>query len=517
MDDPPVSERSLIRSIEANPLDVRAYCALAHAYCASSAFRKAELTFRRAIEIDPFCLDAWIGLGGVHKDLADWASSADAFARACDLDGSDISAWFGYGTALLASQDVARATEVRDRLLGEFPAKSEGFLLAGHVARVSGRISEAVGYYRRVLEIDPRQTDAIFNLADVAPMDPNDPWAGTAERLTSEPELASGELANLHFALARVYDHAGDTERAFQHLHKANAATQLLNQRLGRGYAPKKMEQDVDALIELFPRVTVLQRIPPLDLDIKPIFIVGLPRSGTTLVERILSRHPDVQMGGERAFMADCLFRLRRALLDMGKRGPLRTDDARERQLLEQLREFYLDRLFESDLDGHCVTDKLPGNVFALGLIRILFPNAIIVCCDRDPVAVCWSLYCANLGAQLPYHTSFDDLAHYHLRVYSRVMRHWDAVLGDELTHVSYERLVTSPQIEIRRLLSRCGLPPHADCFEVVNSSDVGSPIFTASMQEARNPVHANSLVRWRAYEAHIEPLITALRDARPC
>ena len=168
-----------------------------------------------------------------------------------------------------------------------------------------------------------------------------------------------------------------------------------------------------------------LDSLEPLELDLKLLFIVGMPRSGTTLVERILSSHPQVSAGGELTFMQDCLTKLLASRQAAGRTGSIDLADEADRNALLELRESYLDRLFERDLDSEYVTDKLPANFSALGLIRLLFPDARIVHCIRDPVAVCWSLYSAHFGVHVPYNASLDYLVHYYGNVYTKWMTHW--------------------------------------------------------------------------------------------
>jgi hypothetical protein len=218
-----------------------------------------------------------------------------------------------------------------------------------------------------------------------------------------------------------------------------------------------------------------------------------------------------VTAGGELPFMQECLAKLRNGL--GSAKGPGGTiSDTNHRKLLLRLRNEYLDALFESDLDGDYVTDKLPANFSALGLIRILFPDALIVHCVRDAIATCWSLYTSYFDSHLSYHTTFDDLIHYHNEIYARYMRHWDGIEEMNIINLEYENLITDPATSIRRLLDRCGLPWEAACSNV---QDNDQPIFTASVAQARQPIYSTSLTRWRRFERHLRPLMRGLVDPR--
>jgi tetratricopeptide (TPR) repeat protein len=491
---------SLIKLIASNPLDVPVYLRLAGVYQSAGEFRKAELTLRRAIEIDALRPEAWTQLGSLYSTLGDWRAAADSFAQAVTLDAVDAATLANYGMALIGAQDARTADTVCRTLLDKFPGRSEGHLLAGHLSKIRGKVEQATESYGRALQHDPRQTDAMFNLVELSPPELTDPLTERLETLRRDPSLSVGQLANVQFALARIYEHAGQLDRCFALLQEANATTEALMRRSGHGYDPKRQEEDAGRLIAMFDSAALATQLTPLEIELKMIFIVGLPRSGTTLVDRILSSHSRVTSGGELPFMQDCLVQLRGGGIDV--RVPA------QRQLLEQLREQYVDAIFERELDAEYVIDKLPANFSAVGLIRMLFPDAVIVHCTRDPIATCWSLYSANFGTHLSYYTSFEHLVHYY-KVYSRLMAHWNRVFGSTIVTVEYEKLVADPERRIRELLAACGLVWEDAC---LNSCSNDQPIYTASMQQARRPIYTESIDRWRKFEKHLAPLINGLR-----
>jgi hypothetical protein len=273
-------------------------------------------------------------------------------------------------------------------------------------------------------------------------------------------------------------------------------------------YVAQYAEDEAQMTIGMLGPAAVADPLEPLDIGVKLIFIVGMPRSGTTLTERLLSNHSRVSAGGELPFMQECLAALRSG---PGSAKGRRADLSR-REFLHRLRNDYLDALFESGLDGDFVTDKLPANFSALGLIRILFPDAVIVHCVRDPMATCWSLYTSFLDSHLCYHTAFEDLVHYYGKVYSRYMRHWAGIEDMNIFNVKYEGLVADPQSEMRALLHHCGLSWEAACG---GAQDDDRPIFTASAAQARQPIYSTSLTRWRKFERHLRPLAEGLANVK--
>jgi tetratricopeptide (TPR) repeat protein len=499
--------KSLFRLIESNPLDVAAYCRLAVVYESSGEHQKANLTLRRALEIDPFHQEAWIRLGIHHMNRSEWRSAADAFERSTVISPMDAAGWIGGGMASIASQDLRTACKMRATLLAKFADRPETHVIAGHISKIQGQFAAAADSYRRALALNPADAEALYNLVDLQPPAPTDPLTERLESLLRNPSLPERESALGRFALARIYEKAGSVDQAFALYRSANTAAAAIMEGSGNTYVGRQAEEEVDKTIGMFSRAAVTNALEPLDIGVRLIFIVGMPRSGTTLTERILSNHSQVSAGGELPFMQECLTNLRSG---PGSRKGMGGSDLNHREFLHQLRNDYLDALFESELDGDFVTDKLPANFSALGLIRILFPEAIIVHCRRDPIATCWSLYTSHLDSHLSYHTSFDDLIHYYNRIYARYMRHWASIEEMNIINIEYEGLVADPESRIRHLLSRCALPWETACLDVPGNAQ---PIFTASVAQARQPIYSTSLARWKSFERHLRPLVEGLGD----
>lgn len=502
---------SLMRAIEANPLDLALYGRLAELFRADHDLPRAEMTLRRAIEIDPADAQAWRQLGIVCADRNDWRSSADAFEVVCADGSAGESDWVGLGMASIAEQDLARAERVRDELMGRFPGSAKTWLFAGHLEKLLGRIDEAAARYRQALEIDPGETDAFFNLVDVAPPAIEDPVTRRLQSLRAATDLSTRDAANVGFSLARIYEQAGLAAETMSALADANAAAAALMQASGNAYDPRRYEGETDWLHDFFGanEPALREACPPLEIGIKPLFVVGMPRSGTTLVERILTRLPGVASGGELPGMQHGLASLRQATVAHARKSGTRFEGEPLKQLLGRLRRQYLDALLERDLDGDTVVDKLPANFTAIGLIRLLFPDARIVHCARDPVATCFSLYAAYFGIHLSYDTSFGNLVHYYNRVYVRSMALWQRLHGEHIVTVRYEDLVSDPDARIRELLDRCRLPWDVACLRPHENERA---VFTANMRQARRPIHAESVQRWRRFEAQLRPLVEGLQ-----
>jgi tetratricopeptide (TPR) repeat protein len=503
--------KSLLQIIGSNPLDIPTYCKLAGLYESAGEGQKAHLTLRRALEIDPLHPEAWIRLGIHHMNLGEWRNAADAFERSTVISPTDASGWMGGGMASIASQNLRTACKMRDTLMMKFADRAETHLIAGHVSKIGGHFGAAADSYQRALALNPGQVEALYNLVDLTSPALTDPLTERLESLLRSPSLSDRESAMARFSLASIYERAGSVDQAFALYRSANAAAAAMMQGSGNAYDARRTGHEVERTVEVFSRAALADPLEPLDIGIRLIFIVGMPRSGTTLTERILSNHSQVSAGGELPFMQECLAKLRSELGSTKVWGGARSDSS-HRGFLLRLRNEYLDALFESELDGDYVTDKLPANFSALGLIRILFPDALIVHCTRDAIATCWSLYTSYLDSHLSYHTSFDDLIHYHNKVYGRYIHHWDSIPEINIIHMAYEGLIADPATRIRELLRRCGLPWEAAC---LNVQDNVQPIFTASVAQARQPIYSTSLTRWRKFAQHLQPLVDGLVNPR--
>jgi hypothetical protein len=458
---------------------------------------------RELLTLRPLDAELWGRLGLVQATIGRWDDAWRAYRQAIQLRPGDCSHWEGLASSALASQRFDAAAETLEQILARCSARASSQLVAGHIYKVSGDLAKAIAAYGRALAIAPESSEAIYNCFELSPPDPDDPLVRRAERLAAEASTADVERVNLGFALGRVYEAAQRYHEAFEHYQIANAAAARVMLSRGIGYSPEATEEWVTNTIARYPRDSFSQPVEPLPFDLRMIFVVGMPRSGTTLVEQVLSAHPLVRSGGELTFTVDCDAVYLRQREELGLKGPIDPKDDRERTALVRAREIYLDKLFERGLDSDYVCDKLPGNFARLGLIRLMFPDALVIHCKRHPMATCWSLFTANFAVHDPYYNSLGHLAHYY-RCYQRLMSHWLAVLTPRPVELVYEDLVQSPELHIRGLLEESGLPWDDRCLA---SHEYQRPIATASHRQARMPIYTTSIERWKPFEAKLGPI----------
>jgi hypothetical protein len=303
---------------------------------------------------------------------------------------------------------------------------------------------------------------------------------------------------DLHFAAGDLLDRMKHYDQAFRHYEQANA-------QCGYVYDPVIAERELERLISFFSAQAQARRPRASNRSELPVFIVGMPRSGTTLVEQILASHGEVRAGGELEVMPGIVSDLPKLTGDPAAYPECL--GALTRRNIEQPARRYIAALAEIGMGASRVTDKLPHNFLSLGLIDLLLPSARVIHCVRDPVDTCLSNYFKRMSANHPYTANLEHLGHYY-RVYQRLMAHWRSVLRIRMHEVRYEELVSDPETEIRRLLDFCGLPWDERCLSFhENRRSVATP----SYDQVRRPMYNQSVQRWRHYEAHLGPLLKAL------
>lgn len=346
--------------------------------------------------------------------------------------------------------------------------------------------SGAIHLYARLAKRFNKQDDAVKRL----------------EKLLSVEQLPVSILNKTSSMLGEAYDDLGQYDKAFAAIDQANKIKP-------HRYNDQDHEIVIRTIMELFTKER-LQNSPVATHGSKrPIFIVGMPRSGTSLTEKILARHPDVFGAGELKHIRYIVDNELPKILGTDKLFPDYLQDL-STDSVNQAAEFYLDHIDQlaPDNEAH-VTDKMPMNFTYLGLIALLFPQARIIHCTRDPLDTGLSCYFMNFAnaEHMGFTQDLKTIGHYYKR-YKKLMNHWHQVLPSPIYDLSYEALVSNPDTEIRKLLEFCELPWHPDCLSPHKSREDTK---TASYNQVRQPVYTHSIERWRHYEKHLQPLKEAL------
>jgi tetratricopeptide (TPR) repeat protein len=396
--------------------------------------------------------------------------------------------------------------EVYEGILADYPGQAKLWMSLGHAFKTAGRQGDCVAAYGRSLELSPSLGEGWWSLANLKTyrFAPHEIEAMRTQ--LARDDLVAEDRLHFHFALGKAHEDAGDHARAFEHYAEGN--------RLRRATLPYRAEETtalVERSIALFTPAFVEARrgsgCPAND----PIFVVGLPRSGSTLIEQVLASHPAVEGTME---LPDLLAIVR----DLGG-GRRRSEPSRYPEVLADLDpaalralgERYLERTrIQRKTDRPFFIDKMPNNWAHVGLIQLILPNARVVDARRHPLSCCFSAFKQHFARGQGFTYDLDDLGRYY-RDYVALMAHFDAVLPGRVHRVHYERMVEDTEGEVRRLLAHCGLDYDERCLRFYENERA---VRTASSEQVRSPIYRHGVDHWRNYEPWLEPLRQALGPA---
>ena len=392
---------------------------------------------------------------------------------------------------------VQEAVAINEAALQEVPDKAEYWIHYAHHLRAVGRQEDAVAAYRRALEIDPSFGDAWWSLANLKTVRLDAADAQEIRTQLDRNELSTESRVNMYFALAKALEDSGDLAGAFQNYSEGNAL-----QRSTIDYRPEQLEKLVSESMELFTKEFFRERRDWGSPVADPIFIVGMPRAGSTLVEQIISSHPDVEATAELGYIPAMAMELRR---EVGYPNGLATLD---RVKIGELADRYMKLAQPHRTTGRpFFIDKNPNNWMHAGLITLLLPNAKIVDVRRNPMACGLSNFRQLFARGQAFSYSLEDMGTYYAR-YVRYMRHIDSVLPARVHRVIYEDLVEDIGTQVRSLLDYLGLPFDEACLRF---QDNDRAVRTPSSLQVRRPLYREGLEKWREFEPWLGPLKNAV------
>lgn len=412
----------------------------------------------------------WLDLSLALRDLGQHESARDAAQRAVTLGRTDPNAWIKLGESHLSLDEREDAADA----------------------------------FRNALRLEPDDIGALRGLCQAEDVESDSETVRHMEALARFARATPRQIAELHYTLAQVYRRNGLKQQFVHHLLLANAKQRAL---CSDGRAEYKAI--FDGLEAVFNAAALAQAKRAEPVTPVPIFVLGMPRSGTTLVERLLSAHPDVTAGGELDYMKRSLRRAAERETKLPFPAGFETLTART---LTSMAKAYAHRLQIIGNNSHFVTDKTPGNFHLLGLLCVLFPQSRVVHVKRDPMDTCFSILQYPFDDRSPHTCDMQLLAYVYAR-YIKMMQHWQQLLGERFITVEYERLVASPQSEGRRLFEYCGLDWRDAYLECHQNT---SAVRTFSASQVRRPIYSTSVGAWRQYEQALLPLREALDKEMP-
>ena len=453
---------------------------------------------RRAVALAPEYAEGHNALGGTLLAAGDAEDALEAFRRAVELEPGYAEAGVNFGAALFTLERAQEAEAAYRRVLDADPDVALAHNGLGVVLLAAGRLDDAVASFRRAVALAPRYAEALYNLAASRSVEIDDADVAVLETMVADDAMPVRDRQALHFTLAEALDGRGAAERAFHHAAAGNRLRRTRLRDQGQVFAAAGHDRLVDRIAQVFGADFFAARQGFGDGSEVPVFIVGMPRSGTTLVEQIAASHRDVFGAGERD--------------DIGAiAGEQFPDSATEldSESAGALARTHLERIRGPAGSALRIIDKTPVNFLYLGLIALLFPGARIVHCRRQARDVCLSCYFQNFAAGQAWATDLDDLGRYH-RAYRRIMDHWRRVLPLAMLDVDYEDLVAAPEEGSRRIIDFLGLSWDDACLAFHRCRRT---VRSAANWQVRRSIYATSVGRWKAYEAWLGPLLDALDE----
>jgi len=493
--------------------------------------------YRAALSLDANLVEVQRNLAATLLDMGKADQALETIRQALSLAPGFTEARLTLGNVLLALSRPEEAIACYQEVLAKRPGSAEVHCNLGNALRRAGKIEVARAEYHKSIAFDPGYAEARYCLAmahqemgemmeatrelrealTIAP-DLAKAWRGlthlrrwsaedaadiaTMEVAFEKEDIGDNNRMELGFALGKCHHDLGQYDRAFHYYEIANSVHRHMID-----YAFEQEATLYERIKTAFPSERFDQVDAPGGKDITPIFIIGMPRSGTTLVEQILASHAEVHGGGELNELPHAIARHLTMEAGVDYTASMRQASA---GTLSAIAADYLAALRGISGDKRYVTDKLPMNFLNVGMIRLLFPGARIIHCHRSPLDTCLSIYRHYFTAQGHYYAyDLEELGKYY-NLYRSLMVHWDHVLPGVIHEVEYETLVGNQEAVSRELIAACGLDWDPNCLEFHRTR---RSVATLSASQVRRPIYGDSVDYWRDYEKHLGPLIRALES----
>lgn len=463
---------------------------------------EALASYKMALAINPNFAEGHITCGDLLKLLNRQKEALASYDRAITISPKNAAAHIVRGDLLKELNRSKEALASYDRAVAINPDYALAHDRRGLVLMDIGRLAEAKSAHEHAIKIAPRSAPFYYNLTALTQLKLGDPLARAMKELARDvTSLDWQEQIPLHFAMAKMFADNADYKRSFRYLLGGNAL-----KRKHTEYDESITLSDFDNLRAIFTSKVMRQNEGAGEPSCVPVFVLGMPRSGTTLVEQILASHPDVFGAGEIPDFINAAVEVGgpnlEALQFAGASSGILGDQVR------QIGEHYMDRIGRAAPKAKRIINKMPDNFRLVGLIRLALPNARIIHTRRDPIDTCLSCFSTLFAGNLPYTYDLEELGRYY-RSYDKLMGHWRDVLpANVMLDIQYEDLVADVEGQARRIVTHCGLEWDERCLDFHQTD---RPVRTASAVQVRHPIYKTSIERWRKYEPFLGPLLSAL------
>jgi tetratricopeptide (TPR) repeat protein len=486
--------------VATHPEDPDGLAVLAHMAAQQGRRREAADLLARCVDLAP-------GFDAARFNYADMLFTLNRFDAALQqintlLPGDPSNPLYRQLKAKILETvgEYAQSREILASLAEENPGRADSWIEYGHALRAAGHQEQSITAYRRAIELKPTSGLAYANLANLKTFRFSDDEAVAMQKLLQQSNVAPDDRTKLQFALAKVHEDRGEYARSFEYYAKGNAAV-----RLRLSYDPDALTAGVRRTTAFFTPEFFAGHQDAGCRASDPIFIVGRQRSGSTLIEQILSSHSAIEGTAELPYIPDIVADIAEVEGPRGGAAYFENLAKLSPEALTALGEQYLQRAaIHRKLGRPYFIDKNPGNHFHLGLIALILPNAKIIDARRNPAAVCWSQFTHHFTMTNLRLTEFARA----YRDYVELMAHFDSVLPGRIHRVIYENLASDPEAEVRRLLDYLGLPFEESCLRFYETERA---VLTPSSEQVRRPITGAAVDHWRHFEPWLGPMLQTL------
>jgi tetratricopeptide (TPR) repeat protein len=499
------AERALKKHLFEKPTDVAAIRMLAEVAIRCGQDSQAEKLLVRCLELAPSFAAARYNYALLLQRREDSPRALIEIEKCLEAD-PDRPGYRNLAAVILGRVgEFARASEMYARLLAEYPDQARVWLSYGHVLKTEGRQQEAIDAYRACIERDPQLGEAYWSIANLKTFQFEQSDLSAMKQQMEDSSLSDKERWHLHFALGKAYEDTADYEESFRHYADGNALY-LANHTYDADYITTRTER----LMSGFSRDYFEKRKGLGSTAPDPIFIIGMPRAGSTLLEQILSCHSAIEGTSELPDMITLAQQLRAEADTQEVAAYASVLAQKSAEELSELGDLYIERTrIHRKTDRPFFIDKMPNNFLYLGIIQSILPNAKIIDARRHPMGCCFSNFKQFYAKGQNFSYSLEDTSRFY-RDYVRLMAHFDEVLPGRVHRVFYEDTVADTERVVREMLEYCELEYEPECLRFFESQ---RPVRTASSEQVRQPINRKGVEQWQNYEPWLEPLKETLGD----
>ena len=491
--------------LQKNPHHIEAMRLLADVGSRLGILEDADFLLESALEFDPENIQLRLDYTQLLRKRQKFTQALAQAKALYDIDKNSPVFQSHYAIECMQTGDFDKAFELFESVLKKLPNDTATLTSRGHALKTYGRQDDAIASYRAAIASKPDHGDAYYSLSNLKTYQFTDAELAAMQKQESRENLEYRNRIHFCFALGKAFEDLGDYKQSFSYYERGNKLKRIQSR-----YDASKMDEEFTAQSDICTRALFEQHKGHGHQAPDPIFIVGLPRAGSTLLEQILASHSQVDGTLELPNILALSHRLRgRKRVSTETLYPKNLFDMTPMQL-DEFGKDYIDNTKIHRKGAAFFTDKMPNNFRHIGLIHLILPNAKIIDARRDPMSCCFSGFKQLFAEGQEFTYGLEQIGRYY-KGYIELMHHWDKVLPGKVLRVQYEDVVGDLEVQVRRILDHCGLPFEQSCVDFHKSK---REVRTASSEQVRQPINTKGLAQWKNFEPHLDELKQALGDS---